>query len=54
MKKKEIHKEVRPISQHLERWWDWCVLEDEKQQKNRQVSKVMRVVASNIKNKTAS
>ena len=30
--KKHINKELMPVTWHPSRWWDWCMLEDEKKQ----------------------
>ena len=29
---KDIHDEVEPIAWHPDRWWDWCVDIEEKQE----------------------
>ena len=31
-KKAQIKKELMPIAWHPSRWWDWCVLEDERKE----------------------
>ena len=33
--KAQIKKELMPIAWHLSRWWDWCVPEDEKKDKEK-------------------
>ena len=48
---KEIHKELMPIAWHPLRWWDWCMKMKKEKKRNRKVSKIMRVVASSIRNK---
>ena len=30
--KKELNEELMPVAWHPNRWWDWCVLEDEKKE----------------------
>ena len=32
VQKASIKEELMPIVWHPSRWWDWCVLEDEKQE----------------------
>ena len=29
-RKKELNEELTPVASHQNRWWDWCVSEDEK------------------------
>ena len=31
--KKDVSKELMPVALHPTRWWDWCMLEDEKKEK---------------------
>ena len=28
--KKELNEELMPVAWHSNRWWNWCMLEDEK------------------------
>ena len=30
--KKELNKELMPVAWHPNRWWDWCMLKDEKKE----------------------
>ena len=30
--KKELSEELMPVAWHPNRWWDWCVSEDEKKE----------------------
>ena len=30
--KKELNEELRLVAWHPNRWWDWCLLEDEKKE----------------------
>ena len=27
---KEYNEELMPVTWHLDKWWDWCISEDEK------------------------
>ena len=29
--KKELRKKLVPVAWHPDRWWDWCMSEDEKE-----------------------
>ena len=29
--KKELSEELMPVARHPDRWWDWCMSEDEKE-----------------------
>ena len=31
-RKKELSEELMPVAQHPNRWWDWCMSEDEKKE----------------------
>ena len=30
--KKELSEELRPVARHPNRWWDWCMSENEKEE----------------------
>ena len=32
--KKELNEELMPVAWHPSRWWDWCMSEDEKKEKD--------------------
>ena len=34
-KKQKSKKELMPIAWHPSRWWDWCIPEDEKQEREK-------------------
>ena len=32
--KEQMSKESMPVAWHLTRWWDWCVSEEKKKERN--------------------